>query len=77
MSLHVFQMWYQTAGQKNKNRHKRTQKNGMKVIASGFACILPNGSAGMTQKNIKKHSVEGSKTNSGMLALKQSRQREV
>lgn len=49
--FHVFQIWYQTAGQRNKNRHKRAQKNGMEVIASGFAHILPNGSAGMTQKH--------------------------
>lgn len=54
----------------------RAQKNGMKVIASAFACTLPNGSAEMTQ-SIKKHSVEGSKTNSGILALEQSRQTEA
>lgn len=43
----------QTAGQRDKNRHKRTQKNSIETTANGFAHILPTVRAGMTPRELK------------------------
>lgn len=44
---------YQITGQRDKNRHKRTQKNSIEAIASGFAHTLPNVRVEMTPRELK------------------------
>lgn len=43
----------QIAGQRDKNKHKRTQKNSIETIANGFAHILPTVRAGITPRELK------------------------
>lgn len=43
----------QTAGERDKNRPKRTRKNRLEATANGFARILPNVRAGMTPRELK------------------------